>query len=214
MTVQELEKSKLSEIASEYRSKGYTVTIGPTAQDLPDFLSAYQIDLLAKSPHENVVLEISSGTELHRKNLVGIAESVNAQPNWRFEVVVVNPPSAPDVPLSADLADQEQIQSSLKNAETLQSQGQLEAAALLAWSAAEAILRTWARTAGLDLDRKSSSSLLKNLYSAGRLDPVSFAKLQDLLEFRNAFAHGFRARLDRGRVTELIGEVSRLVTAA
>jgi len=214
MTVHELEQAKLSEIAAEYRSKGYSVGVRPRPEELPAFLSGYKIDLVAESPRDNVVVEVSSGPSLERTKLVRIAEVVKSQKNWRFEVAVVNPPAAPDVPAYAELADEEQIQSSIRNAETLRNEGQFEAAALLAWSAAEAILRNWARIEGLDLERKSSSALLKNLYSVGRLDPSSFLKLQDLLEFRNAFAHGFRAHLDSTQLTEFIGEVSRLSTAA
>ena len=214
MTVQELEQAKLQEIAAEYRSKNYAVKVRPRAEDLPTFLASQEVDLVAQSPEDNVVVEIGSARSPRREDWVRVAEVVKSQPNWRFEVVVVNPPSAPDVPVYGELADDQQIQASIRNAEILINEDQFEAAALLAWSAAEAILRARARTEGLDLERKSSSSLLKNLYSVGQLEPSSYTKLQALLEFRNAFAHGFRAHLDRHQLTEIIGEVTRLRTAA
>jgi uncharacterized protein YutE (UPF0331/DUF86 family) len=214
MTTQELERIKLNEIATEYTSKGYSVNIHPNAEDRPEFLATYEVDLVAQSPKDNVVVEIRSGHSLRNQDIVRIAEAVKDHPDWRFELAVVNPPVAPDVPVYGEIADQAQIQASLRSAETLRNEGQFEAAALIAWAAAEAILRTWARSEGLDLDRKSSSALLKNLYSEGKLEPEVYAKLQDLLEFRNAFAHGFRAKLDHNQLNDLIGEVTRLSAAA
>lgn len=214
MTAQELELAKLHEIASEYQAKGYTVSVHPGPSDLPAFLAPFDVDLVAQSPNDNVVVEVSSGPSIARDVLVRVAEAVKSQPTWRLELAVVNPPAAPDVPLHAELADEEQIRTSLRNAQILEQAGQHEAAALLAWAAAEGILRTWAQSDGLDIERKSSSALLKNLYSMGRLDPSAFAKLQTLLEFRNAYAHGFRAHMDREKIEELIGEVSRLSNAA
>jgi len=76
MTVHELEQAKLSEIAAEYRSKGYSVGVRPRPEELPAFLSGYKIDLVAESPRDNVVVEVSSGPSLERTKLVRIAEVV------------------------------------------------------------------------------------------------------------------------------------------
>lgn len=101
---------------------------------------------------------------------------------------------APDVPVEEDLAPEEQVNRLLSSAETLYTEGQLEAAAMLAWSAAETILRRRAQSDAPEMERQSSARVLKHLYSLGRVNPDIYEKLLRLMEFRNAVAHGFQPR--------------------
>lgn len=98
MTQADLENSKLEQIASEYRRRGYDVAIRPRENHIPAFLRPFQPDLVATSPLDNVVVEIRSSSEFTSKAIVTLAESIEAQSGWRFELVVVNPPVAHEVP--------------------------------------------------------------------------------------------------------------------
>lgn len=214
MTFPELEEARLRELVAEMEAKGYRVIVRPADAALPAALKGMQPDLLAVAPGDNVVFEIRSGSELRSPEIVRLARAVESIPNWRFELVAVNPQSAPDVPLEGELASPEQIDRFLTSARALIEQGQLEAAALLAWSALEAVLRRWATEEDLDLQREGTSKLLKQLYSLGRLDPPIYSKLLRLMEFRNSVAHGYSAQADRKIVSEFVEEVGRLQRAA
>src|SRR4051794_30383676 len=98
MTLEELQRAKLTEIASEYRAKGYKVIPNPTTEDTPPFLSDCTPDLIAVSPTDRVVVEVKSSPAIESDRTVRIAEAVAANPPWRFELITANPSAAPDVP--------------------------------------------------------------------------------------------------------------------
>lgn len=210
MTSIEFETQRIQELAAEYQAKGYDVVIRPAEHALPEFLRGFQPDLVALSPGDNVVVEVKNTQELRSKSLARLSEVIENHSGWRFELVVANRPSGEEIPSQGDLAVDELIRTRLLSAEELAKAGQLEAAAMLAWSAAEAVLRTWARVEGVDAERKGSSFLLKQLYSLGFLDERVYEDLVHAMEYRNAVAHGFSARVDRQHVQSLIEEVKHL----
>lgn len=64
---------------------------------------------------------------------------------------------------------------------------------MMAWSAAEAIFRRVAEANGLEAERKSSASVLKQLYASGLIDEDQYEVFSRTMEFCNAFAHGVTA---------------------
>src|SRR5438105_13047214 len=119
MIITEMEKAKVAQLASEYRDRGYNVRIQPTSPDLPSFLAGFAPDILATSDHDNVVVEVRSARNFDAEQIQQLAEVLQSQPSWKFEVVLVNPPVAPDVPAEEDLASDEQVNRSIANAEIL-----------------------------------------------------------------------------------------------
>jgi uncharacterized protein YutE (UPF0331/DUF86 family) len=210
VTQSELENASLEQVASEFRRKGYDVSIRPTADATPPFLIPFQPDLIATSHDENVVVELKSSANLSSDSLVKLAEAVQSQRGWRLELVVVNPPAAQEVPAQGDLVSGERVDAMLREAETFVREHRYEAAALMAWSAAEATLRRLAHTRGLDSERKSSGAILKQLYSLGLIDPDQYDAFARALEFRNAFAHGFAATVAPENVDRVIRDVEDL----
>jgi hypothetical protein len=94
MTLQttEREHQRLREVAREYRQRGYEVLIEPQADQLPDFLAPFRIDLWARNGEENVVIEIRTQESLTAApELDAIARVLHDRPAWRFELVVTNP---------------------------------------------------------------------------------------------------------------------------
>jgi uncharacterized protein YutE (UPF0331/DUF86 family) len=214
MNAAQMEQEKIDALAAEYRSKGYTVQIRPSKDDLPSFLKEFDPDILATSPVGNVVLQVKSSQRFDASHAQKLAEAVKRNSQWRFEVAFVSQPVAPDVPAQEELAADEHVTRMLRDAETLSKEGHLEAACLIAWSAVETILRRRAQSAAPELERQSSARVLKHLYSLGRVQPEVYEKLLRLMEFRNAVAHGFQPSIAAPSIPEIIGDIRRLQTAA
>jgi transcriptional regulator with XRE-family HTH domain len=121
---------------------------------------------------------------------------------------------APDVPAAEDLAPEEQVSRLLSSAETLFAEGQLEAAAMLAWSAAETILRRCAQSDAPEMERQSSTRVLKHLYALGCINPNTYEKLLRLMEFRNAVAHGFQPRITPPDIPDIVPDIRNLQHAS
>jgi len=214
MTLEELQRRKLAETASEYRTKGYRVIVSPSADETPSFLHDCSPDLIAVSDDDRVVVEVKSAPAIESSRTVRIAEAVAANPPWRFELVTANPSAAPDVPAFGDLVPADRVRELFADAEVLVRQHHPEAAALVAWGAIEAVLRGRAIAAGLDLERQSSSSLLTELYGSGALEPALYQQLLALMEFRNAVAHGFRPRGAVPNIAAIVNDARKLQPAA
>jgi uncharacterized protein YutE (UPF0331/DUF86 family) len=210
MTQADLENAKLEQIASEYRRKGYDVAIRPREDHIPAFLRPFQPDLVATSDGDNVVVEIKSSPELASESIVKLAEAIEAQSGWRFELVVVNPPVAREVPPHGALAADDRVESILREAQALYRERRYEAAAMMAWSAAEAIFRRVAEANGLEAERKSSASVLKQLYASGLIDEDQYEVFSRTMEFRNAFAHGFTASVAPETIDRFMHDVEEL----
>jgi hypothetical protein len=207
-------QQKIESLAAEYRAKGYEVRVQPSGDDLPSFLKEFRPDIIATSPKGNVVVEVKSYPQFDAEEARELAEVVEQHPGWRFDVTLVNPPVAPDVPAQEHLADDEQVTRMLENAETLSKEGHVEAAGLIAYSALETILRRLAQSEAPQIERQSSARVLKELYSLGKIHPDTFEKLLPLMEFRNAVAHGFKPRNAAPSIPEMIDEIRHLQTAA
>lgn len=216
MSPAQMEQERVDALAVESRSKGYTVHVQPSGNDLPPFLKEFEpdIDIVATSPAGNLVAQVRSASRFDGEQNLRLAQAIARNPGWRFEVAFVNPPVAPDVPAQEQLADDEQVTRMLENAETLSKEGHVEAAGLIAYSALETILRRRAQSAAPEIERQSSARVLKQLYSLGRLQPETYEKLLRLMEFRNAVAHGFQPRNAAPSIPEMIDEIRHLQNAA
>jgi uncharacterized protein YutE (UPF0331/DUF86 family) len=206
----ELENAKLEQLAAEYRQKGYDVSIRPDSENVPPFLAPFQPDLIVKSPRDNAVIEIKSSNDLTSGSLAQLAAKVEQKPGWRLELVVVNQPAAREVPAHAVLVAEDRIDHILRQAELLSREKSYEPAALMAWAAAEAILRRMAVASGVEVERKSTGSVLKLLYALGLIDDDQYDNFAAAMEFRNAFAHGFEASLQPESIDRVIHDVELL----
>jgi hypothetical protein len=85
-------ESALWRVANEYEDQGYHVTVRPTARERPSFLSAFAPALIAARPDESVVVEIATRDRLiGNHGLVALASAIEAEPGWRFALIVVAP---------------------------------------------------------------------------------------------------------------------------
>jgi uncharacterized protein YutE (UPF0331/DUF86 family) len=122
----------------------------------------------------------------------------------------VNPPSAQEVPSYGVLVRDDRVDYLLREAQSLSREQRYEPAALMAWTAAEAIFRRMALESGVEVEKKSSGSVLKLLYALGLIDAEQYDNFARAMEFRNAFAHGFDAFLTPDRIDRVIHDVEAL----
>ena len=167
MTPQSLEAQVIAKVAEDYRRRGYDVDVVPRGARVPEFLGAFQPDLIARSPAESVVVEVKVGTGTSvAERFREVAERVNHQPGWRFSLVFVNP-DQPDEISEAEPAPLSLLRERVRNADTLLQTGQSEAPFLLFFSALEGLLRLLGQRAQLPLQNLPPSTLIRELYSAG-----------------------------------------------
>jgi hypothetical protein len=203
------EAEALQGVASRYKQDGYEVVLRPSGHALPKPLSRFRPDLVARGPHETVIVEVKSRSDLAKeRHLAQMARTVERIPGWRFEMVVVNPEVESSVPLDQRSLTKRQILRRLDEAAQLHRDGHGEAASLLAWSALEAALRHRAQVCGVNPEGQSALSLAKSLYSVGEITKRDFEEFSGGLRARNALIHGFR--VGRGIRTSL----QRLTTMA
>ncbi|HET6383098.1 MAG TPA: hypothetical protein VFJ58_06870 [Armatimonadota bacterium] len=206
----------LQKAASQYRNDGYTVTIRPADNDLPSFLTGYRPDLIARKGDDTAVVAVTTRDDLMKRDeLAYTAAAVNAQTGWRFDVVVVADAAWPD-PVSHRSSEPTlaQIRGLSLEAEQLAAQRHVEAAILIAWSAAEAALRRLASFSSIGIERMDAQFVMKTLYSQGILSHSDYERLQAWARVRNTLAHGLRgARVDHRIPSAIRDWLERILTS-
>ena len=190
------EHQRLLEIAREYRRQGYNVTLAPTREQLPDFLVPFPVDMIAHHPQENVVVEVRSQESLAQApELDAIAQAVQRNDHWRFELVVTNPRERNGLQIKdAKLLEQDDIHYRLQEIRNLVTQEYGEAAFLLTWSVLEAMLRRFAQAERIELVQDTPPHLIKTLFTYGLLSQEQYKILQMGLNTRNLLVHGYKVK--------------------
>lgn len=201
MTEKEREASRLKQVAKEYELKGYKVTIQPSSRQLPSSLSDYSPDAVASSDAENVVIEVKSSSSIaDSQYLTGLANSIEALPNWRLELVMTNPRESEKSRDPTQLLTNNEITQRMSSARQLAGDGHVDAATLMAWTAVESLLRRIAAAEGIRLKAENPRRLVKELYSRGELDESTFRTLDRAAKARNQIVHGFHS--DRTSISD------------
>lgn len=111
-------------------------------------------------------------------------------PEWRYDLVVYPPDGVDEIPLEVGEPDSEYVESLLKEAQELLDAGKLRASFLMAWSAAETTMRTWARRENLEIGNGDPRFVLKTLYGNGVVPFDVYERFGRCLSDRNRLAHG------------------------
>ncbi|MEW6352341.1 MAG: hypothetical protein AB1646_25090 [Thermodesulfobacteriota bacterium] len=200
----ELHERIVHRLAARYRSKGFEVAVDPRDQDKPEFLGAYDPDLVARGPDKSVIVEVKVGTlTAYGERFRDIAELVAAQPGWEFSLVISGMDDLDEEIPFQTLPTNAEIQVRLSRSLTLLNQGSLDASLLLLWSSLEAVLRMTAEHAGLPLRNEPTSALIRELYSAGELSRDQYEQALRQLPARNSLVHGFAVVPTREQVEAL-----------
>jgi hypothetical protein len=200
---------RVEELAQEYRDQGYEVLVEPETPELPGPLAGFRPDLVVRRGDEVVVVEVKFRESLGDPRLRELSEAVRRQPGWRFDLVLLRPEPGPPGTKEWTATD---VSNHLSQVEALLGFGHQEAALLLAWSAAEATLRLLAKKEGLALQREDAPYLLKLLTSRAVLTREQHDLLQEVLQLRNAVAHGHQPpEINPTKINDLRETISQLL---
>jgi Holliday junction resolvase len=181
------------QVAEDYRSKGYEVSLQPGPDQLPPSLAGYRPDFVARKGDETVVVEIKSRPTSRREPpLESLAKAVRALPGWRLDLVMAEPDIAFPLPGRTLPWTTQEAGKALDEADRLLEAGHAEAALLMAWAGTEATLRLVAEREGIKAERNEANFLLERLTTEGVLGQREYQLLRDALALRNAVAHGLK----------------------
>jgi hypothetical protein len=207
-TVYERKRERLRSVASEYESQGYEVKLQPPPDDLPEFLTGFELDLIATGKGETVIVEVKTRNDLKNEQSVSALENaLRNRPGWRFELIIDGPATERRETLPAT-----QIRASLDEADELQQHGHLSAALLLLWSATEGALRLLATRENIELESLAPGYVLKRLYTLGLLGREQYQILDEIMRLRNQAAHGFQVSVTAKDPTRIAGVLRELLS--
>ncbi len=212
LTVRENERSHIHAIARSYKEKGYEVLAEPQGHQLPEFLRPFQPDLIAHKAHKHIVVAVKSRGQCSRSSRVNeLAQAVRKKADWKFELVLLGPENSLSVGQASPLTIEE-VRSKMLDVASFLHHGYLEAAFLIAWSLAEATLRTLAVNEGMEAAKASPAYLLKHLTYEGIIPRSTYRHLMQLQQTRNAISHGFKPlQLTVETVQELIDLIDNIL---
>lgn len=187
----------MTEVAREYRRRGYTVVRDPEVADLPPPLQRFEVDLVAlagEAKEANLVIEVRTAESLRDSRLVELAGVLSDMEGWQLLLVVTNPrkTAAWLVDTPASPGSWSQLEQQRKTALELLSKGYTQPALLMAWVVLEGSLRR----VGSDIKGAREyplgpMELISMLATEGIVDTDEYAQLRDLALLRNRVAHGF-----------------------
>ena len=211
-----LERQRARAIAEEYRGRSYEVIEEPSPEQLPAFLSGYQPDLLLRKGDESILVEVKTRSSLAKDPQVrDLAELLQREPGWSFELVVVPEGEKLSVPEGARPFAREDVIQSAVTAERLLDEGFPEAGLLLAWSALEAAVRMLTEEEGILLDRQDPLYVVNQALADGVISRDEYNLLTNAMKYRNALVHGFTITdFDSTLVEDLISTTKRLLQFA
>lgn len=207
------EERLLQTVERRYKRRGYNVLRQPRGTDLPRFLSKFQPDMIAYKDQESVVVEVKPRADLSGSQyLAELADAVNAQEGWRFDLAVVNRRNPPLIDEDVEPLGQTELVARIRLVRQLVKAHQDEAAILLAWSTVEAALRLVAAQQDIALESEQPASVIKKLYSLGILNQKDYVTLQQGLRACTIIGHGFHLPEPEPHLSEaLISKVEELL---
>ncbi len=204
---------KISEIAKDYKSKGYEVIIEPKNSTIPSFIRNFQPDLIALSDNDNVVIEVkSSDSKTDFKLLEELANIVNSKDNWRFELVFTNPKNRLNIENELVVIDLVKIKNRIIECESLINSNSYDSAFLIGWATLEAAIRmrlTSLNEKEIDV-KKPPLHLIKNLFSYGIINQSLLRKIEVLNQYRNKLIHGFEVKITKDFVLDILELIENL----
>ena len=178
-----LERQRAQTLARKYRRQGYEVIEYPSPDQIPDFLGEYRPDLILHKPDESVVVDVRSRSSLiEYPRLKNLAEMVQSQPGWSWELELVSTGDQIDIPRNASPFTREDILQIVEESQRLLTDGFVEAALLHGWTGVEAAIRLILEENGESPEKLPSIHVLKIAVMEGLMDRDDYERLDRILE--------------------------------
>ena len=195
--------------ADDYRMRGYEVQ-----EDVPlDFFPDCRADLLVTKDGDKKVVVVRTRTTLAAdRKIAELSRILNEKPGWSFNLILVGEPEKLPSPEGARKFERENIDNRLNEVQIALDAGLPEAAFLLAWSTAEAVLRDILAADGIPTDSVTATEfVISQSAHEGIILPDDQADLRRLRKYRNAIVHGFTMPdFSPDLVTELVDAIKRI----
>ena len=209
-------EQETEQVAKQYRDEGYVVLTHPDKHHLPGFAADYGADIVATRGNERVLVQVKSSRADVESDptILRLAEIVNRQPGWRYDLVLVNEGDAfRRITRGAREPSTTEIDQALGEVEKLLQSGQNRAALVFAWAALEAAMRQVCTDAELYMPKTTASELLRTLYGNGVLTREEFDLLRESFRLRTEIVHGLISSNDSLEVVRgVVAVVRRLLT--
>jgi DNA-binding Lrp family transcriptional regulator len=203
---------RIKEIAKDYESKGFTVSINPKQSELPQFLKGFEPDIIAKNELESVVIEVKTkGNISELKQFETLANTISKKKNWRFELVFTNPIEQTINSGFRNELSVEKQKERITEIKQLVIQNHYDAAFLLGWATLEAAIRMKLNYEKSEALNKPTLSIIKTIYSLGYINQHDYRNLEKLNNQRNYLIHGFDSSIDRKTIEDLLNILTFLI---
>lgn len=177
----------LAGLRARYEKQGFTFTVAPAAQTLPDFLASYVPDAVARKPDMNVAIELKRRHDLEaRQPLQDIRRLFEGRSDWRFDVVFKGGDALESITIPA--APPALISARLDEVHELKAEGQNRAALVMGWSLLEAALHSV--NGAVAAKPQKPGTVLEALAMSGYIEREVERRLRSLIEVRNRIIHG------------------------
>ena len=196
--------------AEEYRDQGYEVRMNVPL----DFAPAVKADLLVRKDGQSKVILVRTRTALKRHNAYKeLGRLLSNKPGWSFELMMVGEPEKLLSSESSNPMPEEGIVRRLEETQKALDAGLDVGAFLLAWSAAEGVVRSLVAAEGVLIDRVTTPDYLLDMaVHYGAISRDDYNRLFNLMTYRNTLSHGFEVDDFDGSLTaDLVETVQRLM---
>lgn len=196
-------------LRKRYEGDGYTVMLRPAPEALPQFMSGYQPDAIARKGSNCIAIEVRTRRGSAAASLKDLSARFKNQPDWQLNVVVAD--DVEPEPLSAP--ERAEVLRRLTVIEAIAANDNADAALVLAWGALEAAARFIAKEAG-EATPNTPREALQLLEYLGRIDFETAQAMRRTLDLRDQVVHGdLRAVVPPGTVLNLLGVVKSALAA-
>lgn len=203
---------RIKEIAKDYESRGFKVSINPKQSELPQFLKGFEPDIIAKNEIESVVIEVKTkGNISELKQFESLANIISQKKNWRFELVFTNPIEQTIHSGFRNELSIEKQKTRITEIKQLMLQHHYDAAFLLGWATLEAAIRMKLNYEKSEALNKPTLSIIKTIYSLGYINQHDYRNLEKLNSQRNYLIHGFDNSIDKKTLDDLLNILTFLI---
>lgn len=203
---------RIKEIAKDYESRGFKVSINPKQSELPQFLKGFEPDIIAKNDIESVVIEVKTkGNISELKQFESLANTISQKKNWRFELVFTNPIEQTIHSGFKNELSIDKQKTRIIEIKQLMQQNHYDAAFLLGWATLEAAIRMKLNYEKSEALNKPTLSIIKTIYSLGHINQHDYKNLEKLNNQRNYLIHGFDNSIDKKTLDDLLNILTFLI---